>query len=296
MMMLFMKQRDGVKSFASYIEGSGEDVLNDANGLNLKGANVIKTFPSLQDGSTWLKNYAVLDDIFKHCESMVVALNKHTNMSPDAMNKITIGELAKFDPSKNPRFSFDYSHGYDSYIGDDGHYVRNVRASAAATHDDFLEDQVNNYEVSLAVSNGDTESCYDHHHDNTPSATIPAASTLTTNAPATAPATVSVIALTTVSIPDPAPSSTGHMNDTAALIVHNLINGHVDVVSELHLKFINELSDEAKQIISEYVRNPNYVDKEIVPLCFPELVKVEGKEADAGNIDVWWKGGGDVPG
>jgi hypothetical protein len=109
MMMLFMKQRDGVKSFASYIEGSGEDVLNDANGLNLKGANIIKTFPSLQDGSTWLKNYAMLDDIFKHCESIVVALNKHTNMSPDAMNKITIGELAKFDPSKNPHFSFDYS-------------------------------------------------------------------------------------------------------------------------------------------------------------------------------------------
>jgi hypothetical protein len=201
--VIFMKQRNGVKSFASYIEGSGEDVLNDAYGLNLKGTNVIETFPSLQDGSTWLKNYAVLDDIFKNCESIVVALNKHTNMSPDAMNKITIGELAKFDPSKNPRFSFDYSHGYDSYITDDGHYVRNVCASAAAMHDDFLEDQLNNNEVSLAVSNGDTESCYDHNHDNTPSATIPAASTLTTYAPATAPATVSVIALNRIPVMAP---------------------------------------------------------------------------------------------
>jgi hypothetical protein len=145
---------------------------------------------------------------------------------------------------RTPTFPLTIPHGYDSYIGDDGHYVRNVRASTAATHDDFLEDQVNNDEVSLAVSNGDTESCYDHHHDNNPTVTIPAASTLTTNAPAT----VSVIALTTVSstapatvsIPAPAPSSASHMNDTAALIVHNLINGRVDVASKLHLKFISE--------------------------------------------------------
>jgi hypothetical protein len=284
MMMLFLKQRDGVKSFASYIEGSGEDVLNDANGLMLKGASVIKTFPSLQAGSTWLKNYAVLDDIFKPFESMVVALNKHTNMSPDAMNTITIGELAKFDPSKNPRFS---------YIGDDGYYVNNVRASAAATHDEFLEDQVNNDEVSLAVSNDDSESCYDH--DYTLTATIPAASTPTTNAPAAVSATAPANVFATASVPDSAPSATASVpatvslpayDDTAVLIVHNLINGRVDVASELYLKFINTLSDEAKQLIFKYVRE--HVDEAVVPVCFPEF-------SDAGYIDDWWSGGGDVP-
>jgi hypothetical protein len=286
MMMLFLKQRDGVNSFASYIEGSIKDVLNDANGLMLKGANVIKTFPSLQDGSTWLKNYAVLYDIFKPFESMVVAMNKHTNMSPDAINKITIGELAKFDPSKNPRFSYIGDDG-----GDDGYYVNNVRASAAATHDEFLEDQVNNDEASLAVSNDDSESCYNHDDDNTLTATIPVASTPTTNAPATVSANV----FATASVPDPVPSATASVpvtislpayDDTAVLIVHNLINSRVDVASELYLKFISTLSDEAKQLIFEYVRE--YVDEAVVPICFPEYV-------NAGNIDVWWKGGGDVP-
>jgi hypothetical protein len=284
-LMVYMKQRDGVKSFASYIEGSSEDVLNDANGSMIKGANVIKTFSSLQDGSTWMKIHLVSSDIHKVYMSMIETMKKHTNMSTAAMNKITIGALANFNPSKIPRLSSDYTHRYDSYTGDDGCYARNARASAVATHDEFLEDQVNNDEVSLAVSNDDTEICYDVDGDNAPTANIPAI------------ASVPV----TVSIPDPAPSSaTAPHDDIAVLIVHNLENSRVDVASELYLKFINTFSDLAKQMIFEYVHNPNYVDQEIAPFCFPESVEAEGKEADVGNPGVclglgWWDGGGDVP-
>ena len=390
-MMLVLKQRDGTKSFASYVEGSGEDVLNAANGLMLKGANVIKAFPSLQDGLTWLKDYAVLYDIYKPFESMVAALNKHTNMSPDAMNKITIGELAEFDPSKNPRFS---------YIGDDEFYVNNVRTSAAATHDDFLEDQVNNGEVSLVTNpccschffpippvpskapapsseatatisadvvafhvafrvnddddaaaadddddddappplisradatesddviiiddddgpplipramamaiaglddvldrapcdvplpNNDvpnrapcdvplpnSESCNDHDDTNTLTVTISAA-----------PTNVSGSYFANGSVPDFDPSPSARVNRHVNVIVHNIVNGRVDVASDLYIKYNDTFSDEAKQIIFQHVRHS--VDeefglsKEMVPICFP------------GYFDVWWTNGDDVP-
>ena len=120
--------------------------------------------------------------------------------------------------------------------------------------------------------------------DPAPSATV--ANTLTVTISA-APTNDSATYFATGSVPDFDPSPSARVNRHVNVIVHNIVNGRVDVASDLYIKYNDTFSDEAKQIIFQHVRKnvdeEFGLDKEMVPICFP------------GYFDVWWNNGGDVP-